>query len=484
MVRPRLIATWFVYSLLIVACRADPVAQPVSIPDPTTYSQSPPDHAAQEAHTGLAAPIPAASSSGFLLYSRADGSLWRADASGQAPRQLAPPTNDGSIPRWAASPDSSTIAIITSGYIAPARQHNGVSTTALWLIRADGTEARKVLDLLPAPQHGLALDLYGTAQIAPQIAQQTPVWSPDGRMVAVISANNGYADLYLVSHDGEATRVTNTPELEQAPLWSPNGGQLSFLIRSQLEPQATLRLGVAQRDGRLLVEGAPLTFSDQTAVTDLNGRAWIDGHTMVLGLQHGQLCANEVQLFDTATITSRSLYAQKRGCISAPQWGAGAGLLAFGVSGGESEDNGLYTWTPDAPYAQRYDPRPPLELAWNPAGDTLLYRQADAPDRVTLWRIGAGAQQLEVAAWPPHWSPDGRTLALGDRLLDRSGQPRTTLPGAHVMPLGWSAAGLYFTTLPDDEADALDVWLWDGQQRLPVLRLPDDSGPIDVVPGR
>lgn len=57
----------------------------------------------------------------------------------------------------------------------------------------------------------------------------TPVLSPDGRLLAFASNQNGYWDLYLlVLATGELTRLTDTPEYDAAPSWSPDGAYITY----------------------------------------------------------------------------------------------------------------------------------------------------------------------------------------------------------------------------------------------------------------
>jgi len=58
-----------------------------------------------------------------------------------------------------------------------------------------------------------------------------PDLSPDGSKVVFVSDRDGSADLYILTIDGEITRLTNTTQLEDTPRWSPDGGSLLFARR-------------------------------------------------------------------------------------------------------------------------------------------------------------------------------------------------------------------------------------------------------------
>jgi len=57
----------------------------------------------------------------------------------------------------------------------------------------------------------------------------TPAPSPNGEKIAFASNRNGFWDLYLLDlSSGEVTQLTNTPQYEGAPTWSPDGSYLAF----------------------------------------------------------------------------------------------------------------------------------------------------------------------------------------------------------------------------------------------------------------
>src|SRR5690606_2550070 len=56
-----------------------------------------------------------------------------------------------------------------------------------------------------------------------------PAASPDGKQVAFASNRNGFWDLYLMDlSSGEVTQLTDTPEYEGAPTWSPDSTFLAY----------------------------------------------------------------------------------------------------------------------------------------------------------------------------------------------------------------------------------------------------------------
>jgi tol-pal system beta propeller repeat protein TolB len=58
----------------------------------------------------------------------------------------------------------------------------------------------------------------------------SPAWSPDGRRIAFASERDGNWEIYVMNADGSGqTRVTIDPGIDVAPAWSPDGTRLAFM---------------------------------------------------------------------------------------------------------------------------------------------------------------------------------------------------------------------------------------------------------------
>ncbi len=57
----------------------------------------------------------------------------------------------------------------------------------------------------------------------------TPVWSPDGRLIAFTSTRDGKAQIYVMDADGsELRRVSDGASNDFSPTWSPDGNWIAF----------------------------------------------------------------------------------------------------------------------------------------------------------------------------------------------------------------------------------------------------------------
>ena len=68
-----------------------------------------------------------------------------------------------------------------------------------------------------------------------------PVFSPDGKQIAFMSARDGNPEIYVMNADGSnIRRLTNHPAGESSPTWSPSGAQIAFTSDRTGKPQIYL----------------------------------------------------------------------------------------------------------------------------------------------------------------------------------------------------------------------------------------------------
>ncbi|MBB4682885.1 serine hydrolase [Amycolatopsis jiangsuensis] len=114
----------------------------------------------------------------------------------------------------ALSPDGSRIVYV----LRTADEEADRDTRALWQVPAAGGEARRLT--------------RGPGDAA-------PAWSPDGRRIAFVRAQDGPGQVWLLPADGgEPEQVTTLPLGAGSPVWRPDGGALAFSapVDSAAEP--------------------------------------------------------------------------------------------------------------------------------------------------------------------------------------------------------------------------------------------------------
>lgn len=457
-----------------IAAAPTPTALPPTAlpPTPTTLPPTalPPTPAAPEVPTGSASTQPIASV-GYLVYQRPDGSLWRAEGTGQPPISLTGPTEPAALLPWAAAPDGQTIAVVLGTGLWDAVQET--PTLAIWLVGTDGSNLRKIQDLLPPRGVDLTPGGDDAFNLLPALTfYQELTWSPDGQLIAFVSAHQDQIDLYTATLDGTIARLTNTPRIEQGPRWSPDGALIAYRSTSGFGTGAgwgDLALEVTARGG-----GPPaLVMDDRTlaggsaavAVPDL---LWISPTMIIAGVADSVVGNAELRALDTGTRASSVIFDAP---YSAVEWNNAIRQLAIaGTSESILQANldarklaaGLFTWSPDAGPPIQIDRAPVEALAWTPQGDALAYSVGGEQPELRLWAISAEGDLKPLATQPAtqlRWSLDGQRLATDSYIYSRTGQ----LLGdrANDQPatlIDWGPQGLFFATA---EGNNHDLWLWE-----------------------
>ena len=127
------------------------------------------------------------------------GAIWSIAADGSDAKRLAHASGGG---RW--SPDGSSIVFFSWRDFPGQEQRN-----ELYVMAADGSNQVRLTD-------NDAEDVE-------------PTWSPDGTQIAFTSSRAGNPDIYVVAADGSDERqLTTDPAPDEGPAWSPDGSRILF----------------------------------------------------------------------------------------------------------------------------------------------------------------------------------------------------------------------------------------------------------------
>ena len=260
----------------------------------------------------------------------------------------------------------------------------------------------------PAKRPLTADDVYRMKEVGdPQV-------SPDGKWIAyTVTSLDREADklrtvIWMVDWEGtQALQITNGPDSDASPRWSPDGKFLAFLSARPAEGKSQIWL-LDRRGG----EASQLT----NVKGDIGGYEWSpDGKRLVLIMRDSAEDAGEEAdrkaKAPKPIVIDRYLFKQDiEGYVTASSH---ARLYLF-----EVESKKLEALTGE----KEFDESDP---AWSPDGSQIAFfsNRAKEPDQagttdifVVEARAGAAARKL-LTIWKPDerrlvWSPDGRTIAF------------------------------------------------------------------------
>ena len=117
------------------------------------------------------------------------------------------------------SPDGATVALARVSFVAPDNEGRAANTAEVWVMRPDGSDARRLAD-----------------------RSSDPAYSPDGERIAFASDRDEHGELsygervsyanelYVMNADGsDHRRLTRTRDLnELQPAWLPSGARIAY----------------------------------------------------------------------------------------------------------------------------------------------------------------------------------------------------------------------------------------------------------------
>ena len=245
----------------------------------------------------------------------------------------------------------------------------------------------------------------------------TPVWSPDGTLIAWSHSRDENGGIYRMNSDGSG-QINLTPGVfGYEPSWSPNGYQIAFSAVAQTDGFYSEQIFVLNRDG------SGLTRLTQTKATSFNPHWSPDGSKLLFlsnVLSEGSDLdvltmnadgTNVLNLTNTKYLTERD-----------PAWSPDGKQIAYVGWPGGGIGSEVYIVDENGSNTRRItnDSATDRGPTWSPDGQSIAVNRDGGPFPIMLLRAdGTGAPtQVTDNGWDQSWSPDGKRIVFTS---DRNG---------------------------------------------------------------
>ncbi len=193
-----------------------------------------------------------------------------------------------------------------------------------------------------------------------------PALSPDHTQIAFASNRNGFWDLYVMNlQSGDIAQITNTPEYDSAPSWSPDSQWLVF----ETYTNDNLEISIVSVNDRTqsIVSITQDPASDHSPVWAPDGR-----HVAFISSRGGDSDVWLANLDLTGEDRYQNLSNTPFASENHPLWNEDGSELLWSSTSQTVGFSGLYIWEANLPDRTARWVSDGIWGAWNPAADQLI----------------------------------------------------------------------------------------------------------------
>ncbi len=259
--------------------------------------------------------------------------------------------------------------------------------------------------------------------------------------IAFVSTRDGNPEIYVMDADGNnQIRLTNHPEEDSSPSWSPDGARIAFVSNRNGGNYQIYVMDTNGKNMRRLTDGA----YDWRPAWSLDGQ-WIAFHS-----KRDEERA-KIYLVTPDGSNLRKLAGDILSWDMEAAWSPDSQRIAF-VSSRENWGNEIYVMNADGTNQKRLTHNMVTERqpAWSPDGSKIVFSLSLDEDTTIAMINADGTNQRNLTeevlngVWEanssPAWSPDGRTIAYV-----------SSIPGR-------DAAAIHLMTVDGERLKRLSKW--------------------------
>ena len=256
--------------------------------------------------------------------------------------------------------------------------------------------------------------------------------------IAFVSWRDGNSEIYVMDADGNnQIRLTNHPEEDSSPSWSPDGARIAFVSNRNGGNEQIYVMDSNGKNVKLLTNGSLGTNPAWSPDGQTIAYNWdVEGHSAIILIapegSNRRILAGDIPSNDTE-----------------PAWSPDSQRIAF-VSWREDWTGDIGVMDADGRNPKRLTHTPNNERhpAWSPDGRKIAFTTVLEEDFVLSVMYADGTNQRILTEevldgrmqliFHPAWSPDGRTIAyhFAKGGLDPGGIHLITADGEHLKRLG------------------------------------------------